>query len=435
MKRAALYIRVSTEEQAMHGLSLAAQRESLTKYAKEHDLFIVDYYTDEGKSARKKYTSRPEFMRMLHDVEADKLDLILFIKLDRWFRSVKNYYKVQEILDAHHVSWQATEEHYDTTTANGQLYTNIRLTLAEDEANRTSERIKFVFESKLARKEVICGKVPLGYMIKDKHLVPNPETVDMVRDLFEYYRVHNNKKGALRYIREKYGKVILFKSFTNMLADTRYKGVYRGIEGYCEPIIDPAVFDNFQTTPTVRNNQTKRIYIFSGLISCYECGHRMVSVHCDPYNYYRCNQYTIQRCDHKHLMSENLLERWLLDNVRKEFSRFASDYQSKAAKREKPRIDRATIIRKMTRLKDLYVDELIDKETYRKDYEKYAAMLAEIPAPAAPAVDIKAVQDILSEDFRATYEKQDREGRRAFWRSIIKKIVIDKENNIMVFFE
>ncbi len=47
MKRAALYIRVSTEEQAMHGYSLAAQRESLTKYAKEHDLFIFDYYTDE----------------------------------------------------------------------------------------------------------------------------------------------------------------------------------------------------------------------------------------------------------------------------------------------------------------------------------------------------------------------------------------------------
>ncbi len=333
MKRAALYIRVSTEEQAMHGLSLAAQRELLTKYAKEHELFIVDYYTDEGKSARKPYTSRPEFMRLLRDVEADKLDLILFIKLDRWFRSVRDYYKVQEILDTHHVSWQTTEEQYDTTTANGQLYTTIRLALAEDEANRTSERIKFVFESKLARKEVICGSVPLGYKIENKHLVPNPETVGMVRDLFEHYRVHNNKKGALRYIWEKYGKVIFFKSFTNMLADTRYKGVYRGIEGYCEPIIDPAVFDSLQTAPTVRNNQTRRIYIFSGLIHCHECGHRMVSVHRDPYNYYRCNQYTIQRCGHKHLMSESLLERWLLDNVKEEFSCFASEYQSKAAQR------------------------------------------------------------------------------------------------------
>ncbi len=91
-------------------------------------------------------------------------------------------------------------------------------------------------------------------------------------------------------------------------------------------------------------------------------------------------------------------------------------------------------MRKMNRLKDLYFDELIDKKTYRKDYEKYAAMLAEIPAPTTPNVDIKAVQDMLSEGFRATYEKSNREGRRAFWRRAIKKIVIDKENNIMVYF-
>ncbi len=75
MKRAALYIRVSTEEQAMHGYSLEAQRDALTKYAKEHDLFIVDYYMDEGKSARKKYTSRPEFMRMLRDVAEPPVEL------------------------------------------------------------------------------------------------------------------------------------------------------------------------------------------------------------------------------------------------------------------------------------------------------------------------------------------------------------------------
>jgi len=435
MKRAALYIRVSTEEQAMHGYSLAAQRDALTKYAKEHDLFIVDYYTDEGKSAHKKYTSRPEFMRLLHDVEADKLDLILFIKLDRWFRSVKDYYKVQEILDAHHVSWQTTEEQYDTTTTNGQLYTTIRLALAEDEANRTSDRIKFVFESKLARKEVIGGGIPFGYKIENKHLVPNPETVDMVRDLFEHYRVHNNKGAALRHIREKYGKNIAIASFTKMLRDTRYKGVYRGIEGYCEPIIDPAVFDSFQTVPTVRGNQTKRVYIFSGLISCKECGYRMAGIYCPSYYYYRCNQYQIQLCSHRHLVSESFLERWMLDNVREKFSHFASNYQSKATEREKPLINRSSIMRKMTKLKDLYMDDLIDKETYRRDYEKYAAMLAEIPAPTKSSVDIKAIQDMISEGFRTTYEKLDREGRRAFWRGIIKRIVIDNQNNIMVYFD
>lgn len=76
----------------MHGYSLEAQREALTKYAKEHNLFIADYYDDEGKSARKRYNKRKEFMYMMDDVEHDRIDVILFIKLDRWFRSVKDYY-------------------------------------------------------------------------------------------------------------------------------------------------------------------------------------------------------------------------------------------------------------------------------------------------------------------------------------------------------
>ncbi len=150
----------------------------------------------------------------------------------------------------------------------------------------------------------------------------------------------------------------------------------------------------------------------------------MASLHSSGLIYYRCNQYTIQRCCHKHLINERFLEQWLLSNVREEFSRFASKYLSEAAQREKPLIDRAAIMRKLTRLKDLYLDELIDKETYRKDHDKYTAMLAEIPAPTTPAVDIKATQDMLSEGFRTTYEKLDREGRRAFWRRAINRFLM-----------
>ena len=83
-RRAALYIRVSTEEQARKGYSLPAQKEDLEEYARKNGYAIAGYYIDEGKSARKKYTKRKEFMRMLEDVRAGKIDVILFIKLDRW---------------------------------------------------------------------------------------------------------------------------------------------------------------------------------------------------------------------------------------------------------------------------------------------------------------------------------------------------------------
>ena len=94
-QRAALYIRVSTEEQAIHGLSLSAQQETLTRYIQENGLLLAGIYADEGITARKKYRNRVQFMRMLKDVQENKIDLILFIKLDRWFRNIADYYDVQ----------------------------------------------------------------------------------------------------------------------------------------------------------------------------------------------------------------------------------------------------------------------------------------------------------------------------------------------------
>ena len=98
MIRCAIYDRVSTERQVMEGLSLDTQRADLTRYAKEHGYHIVDYYADEGITARKKQTNRKDLMRLLDDVRADKIDLILVTKLDRWFRNVRDYHNTQAVL-------------------------------------------------------------------------------------------------------------------------------------------------------------------------------------------------------------------------------------------------------------------------------------------------------------------------------------------------
>jgi DNA invertase Pin-like site-specific DNA recombinase len=100
MIRAGLYIRVSTDEQALHGLSLDSQREALTAYAKEHNMQIVDIYADEGITARKALNKRLQFQRLISDVKAGKIDLILVTKLDRWFRNIKDYHNTQEILES-----------------------------------------------------------------------------------------------------------------------------------------------------------------------------------------------------------------------------------------------------------------------------------------------------------------------------------------------
>ena len=169
-KRAALYARVSTEEQAMRGVSLDAQKERLFSFARENGLIIAGLYVDEGISARKKYSSRGAFMRMLDDTAKGLVDVIIFIKLDRWFRSISDYYEVQRILDQRGIIWIATDEDYDTATANGRLALNIKLAIAQDESDRTSERIRFVFDNMVKDGRVISGKIPRGFIIRDKRL-------------------------------------------------------------------------------------------------------------------------------------------------------------------------------------------------------------------------------------------------------------------------
>ena len=109
VKRAALYIRVSTDEQAKHGFSLPEQKADLTAYAHEHGYFIAGVYADEGTTARKTITRRKELQRLLDDVRAGRIDIIIMKCLDRWFRNVRDYYNVQDILDAHGCLWRSEE--------------------------------------------------------------------------------------------------------------------------------------------------------------------------------------------------------------------------------------------------------------------------------------------------------------------------------------
>lgn len=438
--RTALYIRVSTEEQVLHGYSLEAQREALECYAKAHSLAVVGCYIDEGKSARKPYRTRREFMRLLSDVEANKLDLILFIKLDRWFRSVADYHEIQRILEKHHVSWQTTQEDYETVTASGRLKVNIMLAVAQDEADRTSERIKFVFENKVARGEAITGKVPIGFQIENKHLVHDPEKASMVLDLFNHYAEHGSKHGTIVYAYETYNIELDRHTFTHMLQNPLYKGEYHGMSGYCEPLISSEMFDRLNERRSIRTNPAGRIYLFTGLVVCGECGHNMTARYTETNSpscriYYRCNKYSnFKNCTNGKLINELKLEQWLLDNVEKEIRSCLAEFKTNSVTKKKPMVNRAVIERKLEREKALYINGIISLEECKEECGKYTAQLAALKEPIKPRVNVKALENFLSSDFKATYANLDREKRRDFWRSIIKEIRIDSQKNITISF-
>ena len=108
--RCAIYIRVSTFEQSVHGKSLQAQKECLEQYATDNNMSIVSVYADEGKTARKELKKRKAIHALVEDVKMDRIDVILFWRLDRWFRNLSDFYKVQDVLDEHGVRWNCRWE-------------------------------------------------------------------------------------------------------------------------------------------------------------------------------------------------------------------------------------------------------------------------------------------------------------------------------------
>lgn len=432
--KAAIYIRVSSEEQAMHGLSLQAQRETLLNYAKDNHLEIVDIYADEGVTARKKYKNRSEFMRMLNDVEEGKIDLILFIKLDRWFRNVSDYYEVQRILDDHNVQWVATEERYDTTTANGRLNLNIRLSIAQDESDRTSERIKFVFKDKLRRGEVISGKIPLGYKISDKKLVIDEDNAGIVRDIFQYYIDVRSIRESRKYVFDKYKLYYTQTGLRTLLQNKRYIGKAHGSDHFCKAIIPEDIFYITQEIMDSRAQRCSskypdRVYLFSGLIYCAECGNRLSGhVVKGKYIYYRCTKYEkMHICYHKKMTNELVLEDWLLENIESQFALYNIIIESKNRCNQQT-VDIKNIKLKMQKLKDLYLNDLIDKEDYKCDYLKLKNKLNQPTPVEQHPVDFSWIHNINS-----TYSALDRPKKKAFWSNLIEKIIIDNQDNFTAY--
>jgi site-specific DNA recombinase len=445
MLRVAIYIRVSTAEQKLHGLSLEAQKEALTKWAKDNDCEIVDYYIDAGKTARKKLSSRTELQRMLEDIKQDKIDLVVFTKLDRWFRNVRDYHKIQEVLEQHNVDWKTIFENYDTSTANGRLHINIMLSIAQDEADRTSERIKAVFQSKLQNGEAISGVLPIGYRIQDKKVVINEENCEIAIDVFHAYKYHQSQTKVFKVIMNKYGLSLCDKTIYRMLHNPIYAGTYRGHENFCPPLVSKELFDEVQdilNNKNIKYTPTERVFLFSGLLECAECKHKMVA-HAQIRNYksgrkehahYMCSQhYRRHTCSRNRVIYENVIEEYLLNNIEEDIKNYIHRPEVAGREDKRPKVNKSAITKKLEKLKELYVNDLIDIDMYKADYNKYIELLNAEEVPRKKR-DIGHLKEFLNSDYRTIYQSLTREEKRIFWRGIVNKLVVDSENRIIPVF-
>lgn len=432
-KRVALYIRVSTEEQARHGLSVAEQENSLRDYAQKHKYSIVGVYRDEGISARKNLNKRKALQELMTAVKAGRVDIILFIKLDRWSRSTKDYYKIQEVLDNYGVDWIATQEDYNTTTTNGKLMLNMKLAIAQNEADTTADRINFVKDGKLARREAI-GQTPLGYKIENKKIVIDTPRAEKVRAVFNYYAQVQSVARTMLYARSL-GVTLSVAGCRKMLKNTSYVGNFYGIENYAEPIISTVLFDKVQellgqkrrTGSPKKSNP--RIYLFSGLIKCPICSYTLTGlIKNSKYKVYSCNNRRVNKiCTFTGTIYQNPLERYLLDNLQELIEKYIADKKRMAdSENYKKALKRSEDIKGgLSRIAELYAEGFISKAEYVKRHNAYTDELSQLTQDMQRSLPIaESLKNLLDVDIKAVYDGLSEQGKADFWHSIAKCIRI-----------
>lgn len=444
----AIYIRVSTDQQAKKGDSVDEQLDTCREYVEKHDnLVLYDTYVDDGVSGQK--IKRGDFSRLMNDVRSGQIDLIIFTKLDRWFRSLRHYLNTQATLEANHCAWLAVDQPYfDTSTPHGRAFVAQSMTFAELEAANDSTRIRDVFDYKYKRGEVLSGKAPLGYSIVDKHLVPNKDAEKVIK-IFEYYAATSSLSGTVQFMEQELGIVMYSANLKNtILKQKKYIGVFRDNEHFCEPLISRELFDSVQRQLSMNIHSNRKYeYIFTGLIRCADCDH---AINGFPqrggkrkdgsyriFQAYRCRiAYPYKRCPNRKLFYEAPLERYLVEHLHELLEIEISKYEQKNAKVIDYESKRAAIEKKIERLKDLYINEIITMDELKVSKAKYQEELSQLPAEAAAIEkrDLSALRNMLKMDLPSIYFTLDPQERRRLWRSCIREIRVDHDKNIDIVF-
>lgn len=426
----ALYIRVSTEEQAKFGLSLDAQEQALKKYCKDNKYNIFGIYKDDGISAST-IKKRKGLLRLLDDL--DKIDIILFTKLDRLSRNIKDAIELNEMFKEHNVKMIAVQDQYiDTSTANGEFIFNLRYALAQQERKQVSERIKAINEYKRnVSKTAVTGKLPLGYALdEEKHIIVSDSNI--ILDLFNHYLTSGNLSQTRQWYENKYGNVH-YDTIRRRLRCKRYTG-----DGLYPQIIPIELFDKVQVLldknikATVKNKANDTV-IFNRLLKCSICGSSFrYQFNRNKNVYYTCERRYKNNCHSKAFLSEIRLEKYLIDNLPTELKKL------KIKSKKYLKIDIQDITKQKTKLNDkldriqkAYINGILEYELYKKEYQNTKLELSKLEEPKH---NIEELDRLLKSNVFDIYKTFSKNEKRIFWRNIINSIEVKSTNELIIKF-
>lgn len=281
-KRCAVYCRVSTDERLDQSFnSIDAQREAgqafIASQRAEGWIPVADDYDDGGFSGGN--MDRPALKRLMADIEAGKIDIVVVYKIDRLTRSLTDFARMVEIFDQHGVSFSAVTQQINSATSMGRLMLNILLSFAQFEREVTGERIRDKIAASKAKGMWMGGPLPLGYDVENRNLVINEAEAETVRGIWRRFVELKSTTVLARELNDrgittkawtsaagifKAGRPITKQALYKVLRNPLYIGMIRhkgkNYPGQHEAILDQGLWDEVQAILAVearlRGSQT-----------------------------------------------------------------------------------------------------------------------------------------------------------------------------------
>lgn len=471
MKKVAIYIRVSTIEQAKEGFSVGAQRDRLVNYCKAKNWNIQDIYVDDGYTGTN--IDRPGLQTLINNL--DKIDVVLVYKLDRLSRSQKDVlYLVEEKFLENNVDFVSLLESFDTSTPFGRAMLGILAVFAQLERDTIIERVKLGNEKRA--KEGLWhggGNNPYGYKYDETlgKLVVDEYEAMIVKEIFKKYLEGKGQNRIARELNEsgyktrsntdwnirQIGRILKNETYLGIL---KYKGeIYEGLH---DAIISKEIFDEVQKLIESKSKKsTTSKYLLGGLVWCGYCGARLraswsrAGKHAKKYYNYTCysvvgapeHMVKSKDCQNK-CWEMSKLDKRVVDELRKlslNFDRLKKAYEYKLTRNKKSEVNKVDVLEKkireldvkINRMMDLYQDDKIPtnivSERIEKLYKEKVELnksLEEYKLKQNKSDDIFPFENYLFwlEKFDEIWNEASFEERKIILTSFIDKVIVYKDD-------
>ena len=410
---AAVYIRVSTEDQAREGFSLGEQEEKLLQLCKFKELEVYKVYKDAGISA-KDMEHRPQFQEMLKDMKEGKLNYIVAYKLERITRSVRDLEELISVLEQYNCFLLCDRDDVNTSTANGRFFVRMLTVLSQLEIEIVSERTKFGLNGAI-KSGHIPGQRPFGYKsAEDKRMVIDNATRPYVEKIFDMYLEGKSFQQIANYFKENnifpkknwkdttIQKIIDNKIYMGDYEQYKRIGKQENLEpivymNVVEPIISRAKWEECQRQK-MRNQRTytrDRVYTFFQRLKCPNCSRIMKCKGSGgskrKYMYYTCEHCHINfNEDHvEHLLRDFIYDLLEYDMAVKKF--FLPVLEDKTNNVDTTSIDKEIrdLEKQRNRIKDLYIKGIVEIDDFKEDYKLIEDKLANLESKKLELVNLE----------------------------------------------